>query len=91
MKRPEIVVYARERYCPDVARTRSRLSELDLNWIEHDIEADEESAAKVEALTGRRRVPTVVIGDNILVEPLDDELDASLAAAGYEIPAPAQT
>ena len=91
MNKTGIIVYARERYCPDVARTRSRLTELGLTWIEHDIEADEESAAKVEAMTGRRRVPTVVIGDDILVEPLDDELDASLAAAGYAIPAPTQT
>ena len=44
--------------------------------LEHDIEADENAAANVEALTGKRRVPTVVIGDDILVEPSNDELDA---------------
>jgi hypothetical protein len=37
-------------------------------------------------LTGKRRVPTVVIGDSILVEPQNDELDSSLAAVGYPIP-----
>jgi glutaredoxin len=82
----EIIVYARERYCPDVERTRARLTELGIAWIEHDIEADEDAAARVEALTGKRRVPTVVIGDSILVEPQNDELDSSLAAVGYPIP-----
>jgi glutaredoxin len=82
---PEIVVYARERYCPDVERTRNRLSELDIPWIEHDIEADEDAARAVEALTGRRRVPTVVVGDNVLIEPSNDELDASLLAVGFDV------
>jgi len=82
---PEIIVYARERYCPDVTRTRARLTELGLPWIEHDIEADPEAASTVERLTGMRRVPTVVIGDNVLVEPPDDELDAALHAVGYDI------
>ena len=86
MNQPEIVVYARERWCPDVERTRKRLTELQLPWIEYDIEADASAAATVEALTGRRRVPTVVIGDEILVEPSDHELDACLAAVGYPIP-----
>ncbi len=91
MNQPEIIVYARERYCPDVERTRNRLTELQLPWIEHDIEADENAAAKVEALTGKRRVPTVVIGDDILVEPSNDELDACLAAVGFPIPAARQS
>lgn len=86
MNQPEIIVYARERYCPDVERTRNRLTELQLPWIEHDIEADPEASATVEKLTGLRRVPTVVIGDDILVEPSNDELDASLATVGFAIP-----
>ena len=86
MNQPEIIVYARERYCPDVERTRNRLAELQLPWIEHDIEADEHAAATVEALTGKRRVPTVVIGDDIIVEPSNDELDTILSAVGYPIP-----
>ena len=87
MNKPEIIVYARERYCPDVERTRNRLTELEVPWIEHDIEADANAAATVESLTGKRRVPTVVIGDDILVEPSNDELDASLASIGVPIPA----
>lgn len=77
-----IVMYARQRYCPDVERARSRLTALELPWAEHDIEADGEAAALVQALTGRRRVPTLVIGDTVLVEPSDAELDAALADTG---------
>lgn len=89
MNKPEIIVYARERYCPDVTRTRDRLTELDLPWIEHDIEANTDAAATVERLTGMRRVPTVVIGESVLVEPLNDELDATLRVAGFDVETPA--
>ena len=81
----EIVMYARERYCPDVSRTRARLSELALSWTEYDIESDSAAAEDVEHLTGRRKVPTVVIGGRVLVEPSNEELDEALAAAGYEL------
>jgi glutaredoxin len=78
----QIVMYARERYCPDVERTRTRLTALDLAWTEHDIEGDSEAATTVQALTGQRRVPTLLIGDTVLVEPSDTELDDALAKAG---------
>ena len=80
-----IVMYSRERFCPDVARSRARLAELGLVWTEHDIESDENAAEDVERLTGRRSVPTVVIGSSILIEPSNEQLDAALAEAGFEI------
>src|SRR5699024_2075763 len=83
MNQPEIIVYARARYCPDVTRTRNRLTELNIPWIEHDIEADAAAATTVEDLTGMRRVPTVVIGDTVLVEPSNAELDGVLRSVGY--------
>lgn len=90
MNQPEIIVYARERWCPDVERTRARLGALGLSWIEHDVEADPEAAAAVERLTGRLRVPTVVIGENVLVEPDDHELDGVLRAVGFDVSALAE-
>ena len=78
-----IIMYARERYCPDVTRARTHLSTHALTWTEHDIDSDEEAAAMVQTLTGQRRVPTLVIGDTVLVEPSDADLDAALAAAGF--------
>ena len=78
-------MYARERYCPDVERTRTRLSELGISWIEHNIEADPRAATTVEELSGMRSVPTVVIGDSVLVEPSNDELDEALHSVGYDV------
>jgi glutaredoxin len=85
VNQPEIIMYARERYCPDVERTRARLTELGISWIEHDIEDDASAAATVEELTGRRSVPTVVIGDCVLVEPSNNELDETLLSVGYHV------
>jgi glutaredoxin len=81
----DIVMYARERYCPDVARSRARLAQLGLPWTEYDIESDENAAADLDRLTGRRSVPTVVIGTSILIEPSNEQLDSALAGAGFEI------
>lgn len=81
-----VLVFARERYCPDVTRTRQRLAELGIGWTERDVEADDAAAAEMHRLSGRSSVPTVVIGDRVLVEPSNSELDESLAAAGFSIP-----
>lgn len=81
----EIIMYARERFCPDVTRTRTRLNDLGISWTEHDIEADAHAGAVTERLTGRRSVPTVVIGNKILVEPSNAILEAALVAAGYDL------
>ena len=81
----EIIMYARERFCPDVARSRARLTDLDIAWTEFNIEADDFAAAETERLTGRRSVPTLVIGNRILVEPSNSQLDDALVAAGYDL------
>ncbi len=83
-----VVMYARERYCPDVERARARLAAHELTWIEHDIDADPDADALVQAVTGQRRVPTLIIGDSVLVEPSEQELDAALARAGLIALAP---
>jgi glutaredoxin len=81
----DIIMYARERFCPDVARSRARLTEHGLDWTEYDVESNDAAAAETERLTGRRSVPTLVIGTSILVEPSNDELDSALVDAGYDI------
>jgi len=80
---PQIIMYARERFCPDVARSRMHLEELGLAWQEFDIESDPEALARTRELTGRQNVPTIVVGDSVLVEPSNDLLDTALIAAGY--------
>lgn len=81
----DIIMYARERFCPDVTRTRLRLTDLGIAWTEYDIEADEAAGAETERLTGRRSVPTLIIGETILVEPSNAVLEAALVAAGYDL------
>lgn len=82
---PEILMYARERFCPDVARSRARLTDLGIAWTEFDVEADPAAAAETVRLTGRGNVPTLVIGDRILVEPSNAQLDEALVAAGFDL------
>lgn len=82
---PEIIMYSRQRFCPDVARVRTRLSDLGIAWTEFDIETDDAAKARTIDLTGRTSVPTLVIGDSILVEPSTAELDAALFAVGYDV------
>ncbi|HEV2127112.1 MAG TPA: glutaredoxin family protein [Thermomicrobiales bacterium] len=86
MNQPEIIVYARARFSPDAQRTRDRLLELDLSYVEHDIETDVVAGEALEELTGVRRVPTVVIGDRVLIEPSTEELDVALRDAGFTTP-----
>jgi glutaredoxin len=74
----EIIMYSRERFCPDVARSRAHLTNL-------DIEAEKAAGAEVERLTGGRSVPTLVIGERILVEPSRARLDDAIIAAGYDL------
>jgi glutaredoxin len=83
--RPPIIMYGRQTFCPDVARSRLRLEELGYDWIEYNVEADPRRKEEMAELTGRVNVPTLVIGDSVLVEPSNDLLDKALLAAGYEL------
>lgn len=82
---PEIIMYARKRFCPDVTRARTRLTHHDIPWTEFDVESDEEKRTEMVARTGKPNVPQVVIGDRILIEPSNEEIDEALVAAGFEI------
>ena len=85
METPEIVMYARERFCPDVARARHVLTEYDIPWTEFNIESDNKARAKTIELTGRSNVPTLVIGQKILVEPSQVQIEEALTAAGFDL------
>ena len=85
--RPEIIMYARERFCPDVNRARGRLGELNLPWVEYDTESDSEALDRMVAITGRGSVPTLLIGDRVLIEPSVAEIDDALTAAGFDVTA----
>jgi glutaredoxin len=81
----EIIMYARERFCPDVTRARLRLTDLGLTWTEFDVEADPAARDAAFKASGRSNVPTLVIGDQVLVEPSNAELDRALVAAGFDV------
>ncbi len=82
---PEIIMYARERSCPDVTRARLRLEHHGIEWTEYDTEADDEKKAEMMALTGMPNVPQVVIGERILIEPSNEEIDSALTNAGFDL------
>lgn len=84
---PEIVMYARERFCPDVTRARLRLERLGIEWTEYDVESDDERKQEMVALTGRPNVPTLVIGNTILIEPSVREIDTALQGIGFDVEA----
>ena len=82
---PEIIMYARERFCPDVTRARLRLERLGIEWTEYDIESDDERKQEMVALTGRPNVPTLVIGNTIPIEPSVREIDTALEGVGFDV------
>lgn len=84
-KQPEIVMYARERFCPDVTRARTRLEHHGIEWTEFDVESDDRKMSEMVKMTGKPNVPQVVIGDRILIEPSNEDIDEALTAAGFEL------
>lgn len=84
---PEIVMYARERFCPDVTRARLRLERLGVEWTEFDVEADDDRKQEMVALTGRPNVPTLLIGNTILIEPSVKDIDSALQGVGFDVEA----
>ena len=77
----EVIMYARQTYCPDVNRARRRLKHHGVSWIEYDIEADGDARNRMFEITGRGSVPTLLIGDRVLIEPAVEEIDEALEAA----------
>ena len=78
MSQPQIVMYTRPG-CSDVARASYWMRRKGLTWDEIDIEQDAQALEKVKAWTGREATPTLWIGETMLVEPDEAEIDAALA------------
>jgi mycoredoxin len=67
--RPEVVLYWR-RGCMFCALLRRKLRRAGLEWTERDIWADPDAAAFVRVHAGgNETVPTVAVGDVVLVNP----------------------
>ena len=80
MSQPKIVMYTRPG-CPDVARAAYFLRQRGLAWEDIDIAAAPDAKQKVVAWTGREVTPTLWIGDTMLIEPGEEEIDDALAEA----------
>ena len=80
MSQPKITLYTRPG-CPDSAKSISYMNSLGLTWDEFDIDADKDAEHKVIGWTGRAVTPTIWIGDIMLTEPENAEIDAALAQA----------
>ena len=68
------VVYLRSAFCPDVARWRRWVSDHPLDYVELDIDGDDNAYAKVLAWTGHESVPTLVIAPDDSLDPVAEPL-----------------
>ena len=67
-----LVVYVRSSFCPDVARWRRWVDEHPIDYVEFDIDRDEEAYHRVLAWTGHESVPTLVIAPDDDVVPFEE-------------------
>ena len=80
MNTPKIVVYGAD-WCPLTTRALTHLERKGLDFEYIDIEDDEDAARWVRAQNGgKERKPTIRIGDRILIEPSDAEIDQALVS-----------
>lgn len=70
-------------WCGDTQATLSHLKELGVPFEYHDIDAEEGAAEWVLSHnSGKRKLPTVQVGSQILTIPEHEELDEALKAQG---------
>ena len=67
-----LVVYVRSSFCPDVWRWQHWVSKHELDYVEIDIDRDDEAYAKVRAWTGHESVPTLVIAPDDGLDPVEE-------------------
>ncbi|HEY0249836.1 MAG TPA: glutaredoxin domain-containing protein [Gryllotalpicola sp.] len=67
-------------WCGDCRRSKALLDGLGVDYDYVDLEAEEDGAARAEAISGRKNIPVIVFPDTThFVEPTDAELRAKLA------------
>ena len=67
-----LVVYVRSSFCPDVAHWRRWVDENSIEYVEFDIDRDEEAHHRVLAWTGHESVPTLVIAPDDDIAPFEE-------------------
>ncbi|HEV2293580.1 MAG TPA: glutaredoxin family protein [Tepidisphaeraceae bacterium] len=70
-------------WCEDTQRTRDYLDHVGMSYEYLDVDADPEAKQwVVQHNGGKQKTPTVVIDDQILVEPENSDLENALRRAG---------
>lgn len=74
-----VIVYATS-WCPDCHRSLRLLKRLGIEHAEIDIEKVEGAEAAMRGFNGGSgKVPTILVGQRVLVEPTDAELEAAFS------------
>lgn len=78
MTTPTVTMYCRS-WCPDCQRARAWLTEHDIDFVEIDVDSDEEARVRAADLNeGRLHTPTFIIGDGHCVDFRPDRLSQLL-------------
>ena len=84
---PKPVVAYTTQWCPDCTRSRRVLQQTGVPFVEIDIEEIEGAENAMRALNGGSgKVPTVLVGERILIEPSDQELRCALQEHFHSVP-----
>ena len=80
----KIIVYGAE-WCSMTKRSLKLLDESNVEYDYIDIEKDAAAAARVREHNpdGKERKPTIEIGDQVLIEPSNQELRGALETNGF--------
>jgi glutathione S-transferase len=77
-------------WCPHSHRVRQRLTELGLDFVARQVPADRAERDELEAATGERSIPTLVLdagevvtGDDEIIETLDRRFAEPSGAAAH--------
>jgi mycoredoxin len=70
-------------WCSDTQRTRRHLDSLGIAYQYINVEQDQQASEWVKQQNdGKERKPTVTIGERVLAEPSDPELEQALRQEG---------
>lgn len=71
--------YFGAQWCGDCRRALKVLSDLNVDYIHHDVENDVDAAARAIEISGRKNIPVLLFPDGThLVEPSNKELEDKL-------------
>jgi mycoredoxin len=72
-------------WCPDCIRSKRLLHRLGIPFQEIDIDRLAGAEEEMRACNGGSgKVPTILIGDSVLIEPSDEELQRALRAPAVQ-------